>query len=301
MSDAARPARWRDYLELARVSNLPTCLSNVLTGAVLGAGGFGLPWGTVGLVAVAVAAFYVAGMALNDAVDADVDRRERPGRPVPSGRISRRAAYAFAVAALAAGLAATIPIGSVAMLYGACLSVAIVVYDFTHKRFAAAAMLMGLCRGLIYMLAAGGVAAVLERPLDSEERRMLLTFAAALTLYTMMLTLVARVENEQQMGRTRWLGIGILVVALAMLLIRQPRPLIWGILSGSLLLIWLVRAAESLFQRPPKIKQAVLGWLAGFCLLDAFYLTLLNRPDLAWAALACFAVTLLGHRRILGT
>ncbi len=300
VSDSAS-SPWRDYLELARVSNLPTCVSNVLTGAVLGAGGFALPWPAIGATMLAVAAFYVGGMALNDAVDAGVDRRERPGRPIPSGRVSRPAAFAFAFAMLAGGLGVSAWLGQTPLLYGSGLVACIVLYDLTHKPFAGATLLMGLCRGFIYLLAAAAVAAAQQRRMDPEELRMLLTFAAALTIYTALLTLVARAENERQIGRARWLGVGILVVALAMLLIRQPRPLIWGVLTGALLLLWLVRAAERLFQRPPEIKRAVLGWLAGFCLLDAFYLTLLNRPDLAWAALACFAVTLWGHRRILGT
>jgi hypothetical protein len=45
----------------------------------------------------------------------------------------------------------------------------------------------------------------------------------------------------------------------------------------------------------------VLGWLAGISLLDAFFLTLTPFPWLSLAALACFAVTVWGHRRIAGT
>src|SRR5262245_63491269 len=33
--------------------------------------------------------FYSGGMALNDAFDAEIDARERPERPIPSGRVSR--------------------------------------------------------------------------------------------------------------------------------------------------------------------------------------------------------------------
>ena len=65
--------KFRTFLELGRVSNLPTVLSNVLTGSVLGAGH--LAWGAGQWVAPGVAAlasvlFYVGGMFLNDAFDA---------------------------------------------------------------------------------------------------------------------------------------------------------------------------------------------------------------------------------------
>jgi len=47
---------------------------------------------------------YWAGMALNDYADAAVDSVERPGRPIPSGRVPRRAALKVAGGLTAAGL-----------------------------------------------------------------------------------------------------------------------------------------------------------------------------------------------------
>ena len=35
-------------------------------------------------------AIYAAGIALNDVFDYAIDLEERPGRPLPSGRVSRR-------------------------------------------------------------------------------------------------------------------------------------------------------------------------------------------------------------------
>lgn len=47
---------------------------------------------------------YWAGMALNDYADAAVDSVERPGRPIPSGRVPRRTALSTAKGLTAAGL-----------------------------------------------------------------------------------------------------------------------------------------------------------------------------------------------------
>ena len=91
----------RDYAELARVSNLPTTFTNVLVGCAIGSfglpprgtGGLGdFPWIKLPVVWLAIACLYTAGMALNDVIDAPIDAMERPNRPIPSGRISRRAA-----------------------------------------------------------------------------------------------------------------------------------------------------------------------------------------------------------------
>ncbi|MEX0886669.1 MAG: hypothetical protein WD009_09545, partial [Phycisphaeraceae bacterium] len=88
-------ARLRAWMELARVSNLPTVWSNVLMGMVLGflagaaSGQVFVPpverWQLAVLVMneslgllVAMSLLYVGGMMLNDVVDVEVDRRRRP-------------------------------------------------------------------------------------------------------------------------------------------------------------------------------------------------------------------------------
>ena len=52
---------------------------------------------------------------------------------------------------------------------------------------------------------------------------------------------------------------------------------------------------------PPRMRPAVMGWLSGICLADAYFLTLLDTPVLAVIAAACFVLTAIGHRHILGT
>lgn len=65
---------------LGRVSNLPTVWSNVLAGAAL-AGAAGVSPPALVALMIAISLFYVGGMWLNDAFDAEIDARERPERP----------------------------------------------------------------------------------------------------------------------------------------------------------------------------------------------------------------------------
>jgi 4-hydroxybenzoate polyprenyltransferase len=74
------------YLKIGRVSNLPTVWTNVLAGAFLS--GHAADVTTLLWVMLAITLFYTGGMYLNDAFDADIDARERPNRPIPSGQIS---------------------------------------------------------------------------------------------------------------------------------------------------------------------------------------------------------------------
>ena len=80
-----RPRRWKIYLRLGRVSNLPTVWTNCLAGTIL-AGGKVEAENLAPLLA-SLSFFYTGGMFLNDAFDHRYDRDFRPERPIPSGQI----------------------------------------------------------------------------------------------------------------------------------------------------------------------------------------------------------------------
>lgn len=151
--------RWRAYLELSRVSNAPTVVSNALAGVGLASVGSRdqlTPW-TIAAPAAACVLLYVAGMALNDILDRDVDSRERPHRPIPSGRITTLAAASYACALGAAALACLASVGLPALATGLVLVMCILLYDFTHSMSAWSVAIMGACRALVYLTAAAAV------------------------------------------------------------------------------------------------------------------------------------------------
>ena len=94
----------RAWLELGRLSNLPTTFTNVLVGVAVMKSEHSAQWTAITTIWLAIACFYIAGMALNDLADVSTDRIERPGRPIPSGHISKRAAIAFIMALFTIGL-----------------------------------------------------------------------------------------------------------------------------------------------------------------------------------------------------
>lgn len=290
---------WREKLrafaELGRISNLPTCITNVLVGCAIGAAGGPLPWSTVGITVIAIAALYVAGMALNDAVDVPYDRKERPDRPIPSGRVSLVQAWLFIVPLIVLGLGLLAFVRPVAALFGVPLVLAILGYDFFHKTHPTSVFLMGLCRALVYWVAAASVA----YPFDFVVATWM---AIALGLYITFLTLVARAEGGDRIDRRRWLAIVMPVVALSPVAL-YPRITLdtWVAVAGVLLVLWLGRAARFVFAKPPATIKTILTWLSGICLLDAFFLALLDQPTLTLLAWFCAAFTTWGHRKIMGT
>lgn len=285
------------YIRLARLSNSPTCLSNVLVGVSIGLAGTNaaVPWIDVTIMTLAIVMLYVGGMVMNDAADAPIDARERPGRPIPAGAVPRRHAFIVAAVALAAGVSIVTMTGLIAGTYALALALAIVAYNALHKRVAAALVLMGVCRALVYITAA----AVIARPIDWSIAAPL---AIGLGAYITLVTAVARGEAS---GGTPAVDrrLAMLIIPLAVLPVAFvfPQQVEAMMIAGLLLIGWLIWTQRHVFVTPPDLKRAVVAWLAGICLVDAFYLTVLDRPGLAAVAVACFAITRLWQRVVIGT
>ena len=178
-----RRPRWRSYMLLARVSNLPTVWTNVAAGVLVSGGR--LEWrALLGLMA-GVSLLYVAGMFLNDAFDHAIDAAVRPGRPIPAGDVPRIEAFVVGELLLGTGelLLALSGETLAAAAWGLLLGAAILYYDYRHKRDALGPLVMGLCRGLVYLVAASAAAGISAG---------VLLAAGVMTAYVTALTLVAK-------------------------------------------------------------------------------------------------------------
>jgi 4-hydroxybenzoate polyprenyltransferase len=174
------------WLNVARVSNTPTVVSNSVAGAVLVSAAPDAA--TVAAVAAAMALFYTAGMVLNDVMDLDIDRRERPERPLPSGEISRGAAIGATVALFAIGEILLATQGWRAATAGLGLIALIVVYDAWHKGNALSPVLMAACRAMVYVIAALAIAETVTDAVWGA--------GAMLLVYVVGLTQVAKAEGS---------------------------------------------------------------------------------------------------------
>jgi hypothetical protein len=132
--------------------------------------------------------------------------------------------------------------------------------------------------------------------------------AGALAAYVTLLTIIARREAGGPgpvpgagAGWRRWLSLALPLIAVAPVSAAQTASWGWPVAAALLLVAWLARSAVMVLRRPPRVALAVMGWLSGICLLDAFYLALLEHPGAAAAAAACFALTAAGHRAVSGT
>jgi 4-hydroxybenzoate polyprenyltransferase len=150
-------SRLHPYAQLVRLPNVFTALADICLGA-LASGSLPQRWLPFALLAAASACLYSGGMVWNDFFDLSQDQRERPFRPIPSGRVSRRAAGLLGTGLLAgglffAGLASGAAEGpATPVILASLLVAAILLYDGWLKRTAAGPLGMGACRFLNVLL-----------------------------------------------------------------------------------------------------------------------------------------------------
>ena len=92
------------------------------------------PW-HLALFLIGAAAMRGAGCTYNDIVDVDIDAKvERTrSRPLPSGQVSKRQAWAFLVAQALAGLLVLLQFNSFAVLLGLASLVVVAIYPFAKR------------------------------------------------------------------------------------------------------------------------------------------------------------------------
>ncbi len=288
------PSKLKSFAELGRISNLPTCLTNVMVGCSIDAVGNSIDWGGTFWVALAIGLLYTGGMAMNDLFDEAIDRRERSERPLPSGRVSRFSALTFMSLCLGGGIGILAWFGGATFYLGLLLLGLITAYNALHKKFAGSFLLMGACRATVYAVAASTV----QWP---PVWWFLIGFGLTIFVYTSMITIIARSENARYLGKQRMLSWVMPILFLPVLILPSYLMPLLIFVAFILGIGWMVRAIGFIRKSPPKTKDAVLTWLSGMCLLDAFFLALMAQPLMFMIALGCFLATVWGHRGVSGT
>lgn len=264
----------RPWLQLARISNLPTVWTNVTAAWLLAGGQFQdlrLLW-----IILGGSLLYTGGMILNDAADIKFDREHRRERPIPSGQVSPRMAWGVGLGMLGGGLFIACLTGA-HVLTALALVAAILFYDLYHKPWAGSVLVMGACRALLYMTAASVVA------VPSPPNYSVLSHALALGSYVVGITLAARLEHKQK---------GVLPVVsslVAFMLLSQPGILcVARVAIGGgderqyviliVFMLWVLHALNILRKGGPNIGRAVGLLLAGIAVVDSLAVSMVSLP-----------------------
>ena len=282
----------KDVFLLGRASNLPTVWTNALTGLTLA--GLAIPGDdgsaiTLAFVILAMSLFYTGGMYLNDAFDAQYDADNRPERPIPAGRVNRRTVYSAGYTMLGMGLFAVLlaasrnPASGLIWAGAACLllTATIIFYDWHHKENPLSPLVMGLCRGLVYVTAGLCVT-------DQIHTDVLLAGLVVLS-YLIGLTYLAKQEDLGQV--TALWPLVLLAAPVAFGIARtHSEPLVLFLLIA--LAAWVAFCVVLVTRGGACVALAVANLIAGIALCDAIFLALAGAEMLSLLAAACFLLTL---------
>jgi UbiA prenyltransferase family len=270
-------ASWRDYARLVRLPNVFTAVADIALGW-LGAWAAGTPaarWPSFLLLIGASACLYSAGMIWNDFFDIEQDRRERPFRPLPSGRISRASAAMQGVLALLLGLvfAALAGLRMSGLSYrpliiAGLLVLCILLYDGWLKRTWAGPIAMGSCRFLNVLL---GLSVAENFALAGQ-----MYLALVVGLYIVGVTWFARTEARQSNRGSLSAASGVMLVSLILALAAplcldraNPSPLFPYLLVGLGFLLGIPISRATADPRPARVQAAVKRSIMGLVVLDA--------------------------------
>ena len=217
---------------------------------------------------------YCAGLLANDYFDLEEDRRERPNRPLPSGRVQPRSAILVALSLALGGIgAAYFAGGESTALTAAVLAGVVFFYDAIGKRIPVLGPLnMGACRGLSALV---GAMAAAEGCLHSVRLETLFPaagFAVGLTLYIAAVTSVSKKETgADRVGMRRFLPVVAMFVWVVGTAVGTLFAMVGWVPSAALLILacgWTISCAESLKgQVQPGDVQRTIGRLIRALLL----------------------------------
>jgi 4-hydroxybenzoate polyprenyltransferase len=282
----------RAYAQLVRLPNVFTALADIGLGAfIASAQPTSLDaswWVRLVLVALASVCLYSAGMVLNDYFDREIDRKERPDRPIPSGRVAARNALIFGIVLLGLGNIAATTTGREAALLATALVVAILAYNGGLKHTWAGPLVMGSCRGLNVLLG------LTLTNLDAGWR---VHLALLVGLYITGVTLFARTEARS--SHPALLGLAATLMTLAIgLAIPLPANLPAGTTTSvypyalAAMACWIGLPVWEALRRPTptRVQAAVKRAIFGLVAFDAVLASVFAGP----AALMLFLLVIPG-------
>ena len=266
------------YLQITRPANIVTAVADILAG--FAASGalvmlYALPtaqWWThpltasLGWLVLSTVGLYGGGIVFNDVFDAELDRTERPERPIPRGDASGRGASILATLLLTVGVLAAAQVSLLSALIALIVAGLAVLYNAwgKHQRLFGPVN-MGLCRGGNLLLGVSAVPAAVTS----------VWFLSLITIvYIAAITMISRGEVHGSNRAALWGGVsmyslvisGLLALAVA-LSVSVELVIPFLLLLGFLIYPPLLRALRS--NEPRLIGLAVKAGVLSLIVLDA--------------------------------
>lgn len=282
----------RQYLILVRLPNVFTAPSNVLTGylaaVVPAANADALQ---LFLLLLSSILLYIAGTVFNDYFDIELDRRERPYRPLPSGGITKKVALLIAIISLISSniLAFTASMSSLAVCI--IMSVMVIGYDYKLKNTFFGPIAMGIIRSLNIILGASPTLFVILIPYNHTNANFILAriifVSLSLFVYVMAISLLSRkevvtgeeLERKHSYTQTRQIIIISFLLVLAVIL-SISFAVFFGIFKMNLFVSFVLFSAimvitfkQTNYHNSLTIQNAIKHMVISIIVLDSIFIT----------------------------
>ena len=196
---------FRQYITLVRLPNIFTAVSNILPGYCIIVTAISFSFTNANLLYLAglmvtSSLLYMTGIVLNDYFDIEIDKKERPTRPLPSGNVSKRKALIIAISSTIAANVISLAISWMSFVFALILTAIIIAYDsrLKHKTITGP-VTMSLARFVNVILGASPAFPMLL--LSRESITMLLFIATTLFIYILLISILSKKEVSGKVTR----------------------------------------------------------------------------------------------------
>lgn len=266
----------KDYLALVRLPNLFTLPSNILVGmATVSSLAFTLTSFTQFLLLVTISVLlYCVGIVLNDLYDFDIDKKERPNRPLPSGKISRRSAIVLVAIFSTIALILSVQVSFSTLVISSILFSVIFGYDKYLKNTHAGPFTIASARVMNILLGTS----VSLRSVDSYSQIVTLTFVLIITfVYVSLIGFISRYEVHGFSDNTKLLlppAIVATVISSIILFTLMGFFKLESLIILSLFSFIMIISFSRIYRRDSgRTQQIVRNMILSIIVLDSTFLT----------------------------
>ena len=291
----------RDYLLLIRLPNLFTLPSNILVGFAI-ASSLTLTFTSFVqvLLLVTISIFlYCLGLVLNDLFDYNIDKKERPGRPIASGKISRKVAIVlvtiFSVIALSLSLLVSVPTFGISLV----LIALIFGYDKYLKNTQAGPFTIAAARVMNVML---GTSASFNN-IDSFPQFVILVFVLTITfVYVSLIGFISKYEVQGFSENIKLYMIPVIIAGIISSIMLFTFIGFFKYESLIILGLFLFIMVKAVYRIQKKdsigIQQCIQKMIMSIIVLDSTYLSGIRGLDVGLAVLLLIAPLLILSRKM---
>ncbi len=263
--------RLKEYLLLIRLPNVFTTPSNILVGYFVAVSSAEANWAHLIALIVSSGLLYIAGIILNDFFDIEIDKKERPFRPLPSGKISKTYALGIAISALLIANTIALSVGPVSLAVSLALSLAIIAYDYRLKHSVLGPFAMGSTRLLNVIFGASPLL------LYTNNHSLVIVGAAAVLLlfYVSSITLLSKKEVGNERPNSTPVVLTVFGVILATVVLGTSLQLEWTFLVNLSIFaaVMIITFRQYLAKQTPLVQNAVKNMVISIIILDSVFVS----------------------------